>query len=137
MSYRAGLGVQFQQFVSLAALDILVPGALAQGVIPAVCLFHTPGYPHAQSAGPCIRCSSVSVQSSAAPKLSTQKDFLVSGSCWEGLYWPLSSHCRPCSLLWQDVTPVTSEQGKEKRRFDNAATGFHRMAEAGPDFWRS
>lgn len=56
MSYRAGLGVQFQQFVSLAAMDILVPGALAQGVIPAVCLFHAPGYPHAQSAGPCTRC---------------------------------------------------------------------------------
>lgn len=56
MSYRAGLGVQFQQFVSLAPLDILVPGTLAQGVIPAVCLSHIPGYPHSQSAGSCTRC---------------------------------------------------------------------------------
>lgn len=83
-----------------------------------------------------VRRSSVSVQSSAAPKLSTQRDFLESGSCWEGLYCPSASHCRPCSLLWQEVTPGTSEKGEEKRCFDDAVTGLHRMAEAGQDLWR-
>lgn len=34
------LEVQFQQFVSVTRLDMLVPGALAQGVIPAVCFSH-------------------------------------------------------------------------------------------------